>query len=500
MLRGAAFAGLLAVLLVGGCATAPPAPKTFTGTAGAVKWEVVDIGQVVANDDRGARWTYTVVLTNTGNTSVELEQVQRGSRSANLEISSTRTAPFGRRLAPGAETRASFVDIWEFTRSTAAGFGGASGLGTLTVERRFLGKDELGAAVTVPVIVHLDRGVGKRSARRPSASRPPVKDVAAGDLARLSGSWQGYYRERDAVYNVPLRIEVSTNGSFEAFENDPVTNRFQGWLNIRDGRVTWLQSGDSGTAILHEDRERRLLTGSFGGFRDGSRFDAELWLEAGPVTASISPVPAAGTPAAPAPPARRAGLPPAVQTAFEAYKSDWSLRIFKAFAMDPTSGAWGRSWSHPTAAVAMERALSECRKRGTACEVYAVGDTVLAEVPAERRAAILLGGARLIFEGSLTMEYEGRVETGPATFFLHRPAEEITGTWVSEEPQTSGVITEGASDTNQATVKMTQSNPCHLEFTGTVAISDDGRTLEAAYTGPRCDGVPQKATFRGTRQ
>jgi hypothetical protein len=47
---------------------------------------------------------------------------------------------------------------------------------------------------------------------------------------------------------------------------------------------------------------------------------------------------------------------------------------------------------------------------------------------------------------------------------------------------------------------MTQSNPCRVELTGTVSISDDGKTLDAAYTGPRCDGAPVKATFKGTRQ
>jgi hypothetical protein len=62
------------------------------------------------------------------------------------------------------------------------------------------------------------------------------------------------------------------------------------------------------------------------------------------------------------------------------------------------------------------------------------------------------------------------------------------------------VITNGVSDTNRATVKMTQSNPCRVELTGTVSISDDGKTLDAAYTGPRCDGAPVKATFKGTRQ
>jgi hypothetical protein len=86
------------------------------------------------------------------------------------------------------------------------------------------------------------------------------------------------------------------------------------------------------------------------------------------------------------------------------------------------------------------------------------------------------------------------------TFYLRRGIDDITGSWSSDDPPISGVITNGVSDTNRATVKMTQSNPCRVELTGTVSISDDGKTLDAAYTGPRCDGAPVKATFKGTRQ
>jgi hypothetical protein len=138
--------------------------------------------------------------------------------------------------------------------------------------------------------------------------------------------------------------------------------------------------------------------------------------------------------------------------------------------------------------------------RGTACELYAVGDTVLDSVSAERRAAIVLAGAHLTYKGLLTMEHEGRQETVPMTFYLRKGVEDITGAWSSEDSAISGVISDGRSDTNRATVKMTQSQPCRLELTGTVSISDDGKTLDAAYTGPRCDGVPVKATFRGTQQ
>jgi hypothetical protein len=499
MLRWVVTAGLLAVLPLGGCATAPTAPKTFAGTSGPVKWEVVDIGQVVATDDRGYRWSHTVVLTNTGTSAIQFERVQRGSRAASLEISSTGSTPFVRTLAPGAELRANFADIWQYTLGASGPFGGPASLDTLTVERRFEGKNERGEPVSVPVIVHLDRGVGKVWVRPHAAPPPPSKQVQA--VTDVAGTWRGYYRQRENVFNVPLRLEVSTNGSFEAFENDPTTNRFQGWLNVRDGRVTLLQNRDSGTLTLHQDGGRRLLTGSLGGPRDWGRFEADLWLEAGPATAAVSPAPS-GTAPASGTTTRGTGLLPSVQTAFDTYRSDPKFTPFKAFARDPASNAWGRSWGRADAASATELALYECRKRGTACEVYAVGDTVLDSVSSERRAAILLGGAHLTYKGVLTTVHEGREETVPMTFYLRRGVENITGAWSSEEPVPliSGVITDGVSDTNRATVKMTQSQPCRSELTGTVSISDDGKTLDAAYTGPRCDGAPVKATFRGTRQ
>lgn len=60
--------------------------------------------------------------------------------------------------------------------------------------------------------------------------------------------------------------------------------------------------------------------------------------------------------------------------------------------------------------------------------MYAVGDTVLDSVSAERRAAIVLGGAQLTYKGVLTMEHDGRVETSSVTFYLFRGRTEITGT------------------------------------------------------------------------
>jgi hypothetical protein len=246
MIRWVAVTSLLGGALLGACATSGTAPRTFGGDAGPIRWEVVDIGQVVATDGSGFRWSYTLLLKNTGTSSIQFEQVERGSRARDVVGGSLGRTPFERNLGPGGETRASFVDTWGYKRDNALPFGGAAALETLTVERRFLGKDERGASVVVPVIMHFDRSVGKVSTARPRATPPPSEELRASDGARLAGTWQGYYRDRDGVFKVPVRIEVSPDGAFEAFENDPVTNRFRGRLRIQDGRVAWTQGADSG--------------------------------------------------------------------------------------------------------------------------------------------------------------------------------------------------------------------------------------------------------------
>ena len=493
MIRRVAVTGFLATALLSGCATAP---KTFVGASGPVKWEVVDIGQVVATNDNGLRWSYTVVLTNTGTSTLRFDHVLRGSRAHNLETSSVRRLGFDRTLAPGARTSVSFVDVWEFNRSSSGQFGGTASLSTITIERRFMGQDDHGSAVVVPVIMHFDRGVGKIAARRSGGVLPPPTDVRPGDLSQLAGTWTGYYRNRDDVFAVPLRIEVSPDGTFEAFENDPVTNRTRGHLRAQSGQLAWSQRQDEGTVSLHEGSGRRILRGTFQGPRDDAAtpyvFQAELWLEA--ATGSGPPVTTTAL-ATPSPQLR-----PSVQEAFEQYKADPKYTHFKAFAVDRRSDVWGRSWSLPSAASAMDRALYECRKRSAGCVVYAVGDTILDAVSPELRAAILLGGAQLTYKGTLTTVQQERTESSAVMFYLFRGRTEITGSWSREEPLLSGVITGGVSDTNRATVRMTQSTPCRVEFEGVVSIGDEGRTLDVSYAGPGCDGIPQKATFVGVRQ
>jgi hypothetical protein len=471
-------------LLASGCATA----GRVAGVAGPVEWEVIDVGRVDSVDGNRSRWSYTIVLKEKAGTSVQFEGIERGARAQTLETGGVARIDFTGRLDANGELRYHTTDDWGWVRGPGPQFGGTGALGPLTMERRFIGKDAGGNAIVVPVRVVLDRSFG-RASRQPPKSLPPTPPMTALEptLRNLVGRWEGYVQT--SVFQIPIEAVIRDDGTVEFGENDPVTNRFRGTLRLQGVQVSYV-GRDTAEFTHHEGDGRHVLTGHLtpGG---GGSTRVPMWLE------RIGSAPVASAPPARAP---DAGLPAAVRTAFEEFKADPKYSHFKAFAVDRMSGAWGRSWSIPSAAAAMERALYECGKRGAGCTVYAVGDTVLDAVSPEQRAALLLGGAQLQYTGLLTTEREGRVETSPVSVYLFRGRTEITGTWSRDDPPMMGVITGGVSNTNWAAVQMTLTRPCRVEYAGTVSIGEGGKTLEASYAGPGCDGMPLKATFTGVRQ
>jgi hypothetical protein len=473
-------------LWASGCATA----GRVAGVAGPVEWEVIDVGRVDSVDGNRTRWSYTIVLKEKAGTSVQFERIERGARAQTLETGGLARIEFARGLAAHGELRYHTTDDWGFVSGPGPQFGGVGTLGPLAMERQFIGKDSGGRAIVVPVRVVLDRSFGRASRQPPRSipSAPPMKSLEPPDLRSLVGRWEGYYQTPG--FQIPIEAVIGENGSVEFGENDPVTNRFRGTVSVRDGRV-WYAARDTAEFTYHEGGGRHVLAGHLtpGG---GGSTRIPVWLE------RTGSAPAAAV----APPSRTpdAGLPTAVRRAFQEYRDDPRYTHFKAFAVDRRSGVWGRSWSVPSAAAAMERALYECGKRSSACEVYAVGDSPLESVSPDQRAALLLGGAQLRYTGLLTTEREGRVETSAASVYLFRGRTEITGTWSRDDPPMMGVITGGVADTNRAAVQMTLTQPCRVEYAGNVSIGEGGRTLDASYTGPGCDGVPLKATFTGVRQ
>jgi hypothetical protein len=69
---------------------------------------------------------------------------------------------------------------------------------------------------------------------------------------------------------VPVEFTIQGDGSFEAGENDPITNRYGGTLHIRDGKLAYAQRNDTGTLALHEGGGKRFLAGHVSGQREDS--------------------------------------------------------------------------------------------------------------------------------------------------------------------------------------------------------------------------------------
>ena len=82
------------------------------------------------------------------------------------------------------------------------------------------------------------------------------------------------------------------------------------------------------------------------------------------------------------------GLPASARRSFQEYLSGSKFTDFKAFAVDPRSGDFGRSWGHTEPTTAIYRALAECRTRSQNCILWAVGNTVVARMTPEQVEAV----------------------------------------------------------------------------------------------------------------
>ena len=160
-------------------------------------------------------------------------------------------------------------------------FGASETLGTIASVRRFFGKDETGRAIKVEARVNLDRSVGHLT--QPVA--PPdfvasIESTRFSALSELVGQWRGSSHSEKNVFNIPVEVTIAPDGTFQAGEYDPVTNRFSGRLRIENGRVRYSQRRDTGFLAFYEVRDRDILTGRISGPRDdGSTAAYVVYLE-----------------------------------------------------------------------------------------------------------------------------------------------------------------------------------------------------------------------------
>ncbi|MBI3455468.1 MAG: hypothetical protein HY002_06745 [Candidatus Rokubacteria bacterium] len=278
-------------------------------------WEVTDVTQLVAGDQRGIRWDYTVVLRETAGVGVQFQAIELTASGGQL-MASTARRDFKRRLAPRSELRFndSYSVVW--TANVSSAFGNIPGVReSYTRHLTLSGVSDAGFPITVRIRVPLDARTGHRLEPPNAPGRlPPARDLQPGDLTMLAGTWRGFYRNPDNI-EIPAQLLVREDGSFDATEGDPVRNRFRGSLQIREGRVSFSTRNDTGTLTLHEAGERRLLVGSGGGKREGppgtppTTFSYSLYLEA---VALVATPPGAPASSAPGPPSSSAASPPQV--------------------------------------------------------------------------------------------------------------------------------------------------------------------------------------------
>jgi hypothetical protein len=317
------LAFLLVAIVLPACATTTPDSRQ-AATSGPVSWEVVDMTHALRNDGLGIRWYYVLVLKEKRGVGIQFERIEAalfGPTVGAGEVS--RQSPYRERLAPNGELRVNLVSTFAYINPATAGQARdireyAYGL---TAQRTFSGKDDNGQPVRFVVKVPLDRGTGRRLIAPKVAPGPsPLPSARVTDAAALAGEWVGHYRVDG--YDVPLKLVVAGDGSFQATESDPVRNRYKGTLAVRDERVTWSMGNGSGPLGLYDEGGRRALAGRVAARnQSGQPFDYDVRVvESRSATASPVAEPArvatpAPTPPAPAAPPRVAAPGPAATPA-----------------------------------------------------------------------------------------------------------------------------------------------------------------------------------------
>ncbi len=72
-----------------------------------------------------------------------------------------------------------------------------------------------------------------------------------------------------------------------------------------------------------------------------------------------------------------ANLSPQAQIPFQAYLKLPHILGYRAFVVEPESGAWGKSTGHSQPGIAVDQAIAGCQRRtARKCQVYAVGDII----------------------------------------------------------------------------------------------------------------------------
>ena len=133
------------------------------GESDSVTWEVVDIRQSLEENGYRMRWTFALLLRNTGTVPVDFERMERvmrpgGSGDIYGGMDST---TFSRHLDPGAEFRISRNESWGCPRCPAGELPRLFSDGVV-INYTLRGHDATGEGVRVLIRVRLNSSVGER--------------------------------------------------------------------------------------------------------------------------------------------------------------------------------------------------------------------------------------------------------------------------------------------------------------------------------------------------
>ena len=136
--------------------------RELRGQSGPVSWEILDIRQEL--EGSRMRWTFSIVVKNTGNTGIGFEQVEIGSQPGGTVDSfwgGIDTQSFTQRLEPGAETRMVQTTSWGCPQCAPADLHRTFADGVI-VYYTLVGRDDAGSRVRVPLAIRLNSSVGQR--------------------------------------------------------------------------------------------------------------------------------------------------------------------------------------------------------------------------------------------------------------------------------------------------------------------------------------------------
>jgi hypothetical protein len=255
-MSGPAAVVLTLHLILTGCAS--ERVITQQGESDPIAWEATGFRQSLEEQGNRMKWSYTLVLRNTGQATVSFDQVTviAAPLGAGIFSGGHQTHPYTRTLRPGAEIREPRSYSLGCTQSCDPQWVRQMLRTGVTQFIEFSGRDETGRAVKSTVRIQLDSTVGtSASAPEPEPAATVTRQVPIRQIGQIAGRWRG------TLYGSggPLAtVTIERDGTYAWF-NDRESG--SGTLSpTGDGRMRFDSvTGRRGTVTLYEDDGRRRL-------------------------------------------------------------------------------------------------------------------------------------------------------------------------------------------------------------------------------------------------